>query len=208
MRPALFADRAARAGWLHVRPRMPLNGTLRSWNDDRGYGFIAPRDGGREIFVHVSAFPRDGSRPTVGESLVYELGSGKDGKPQAVRVYRQALGKPSEYPSPLRRRSSRRSPIGAVLGTLLVAAVGAYGYKSFSTRVSRLSEPTPKVEVAAPAPIPAATSFRCDGRTHCSQMTSCEEATYFLRNCPGTQMDGNNDGVPCEKQWCTGPFAR
>ncbi|WP_332309787.1 excalibur calcium-binding domain-containing protein [Methyloversatilis universalis] len=45
-------------------------------------------------------------------------------------------------------------------------------------------------------------SFKCDGRTHCSQMTSCAEATYFLRNCPGTQMDGNNDGVPCEKQWC------
>ena len=44
--------------------------------------------------------------------------------------------------------------------------------------------------------------FRCDGRTHCSQMTSCEEATFFLRNCPGTKMDGNNDGVPCERQWC------
>ena len=45
-------------------------------------------------------------------------------------------------------------------------------------------------------------NFRCDGRTHCSQMTSCEEATFFLRNCPGTKMDGNNDGVPCEQQWC------
>jgi hypothetical protein len=45
-------------------------------------------------------------------------------------------------------------------------------------------------------------SYRCDGRTHCSQMTSCEEATYFLRNCPGTQMDGEGDGVPCERQWC------
>ena len=45
-------------------------------------------------------------------------------------------------------------------------------------------------------------SFRCDGRTHCSQMTSCEEATFFLRNCPNVKMDGNNDGVPCEKQWC------
>jgi hypothetical protein len=33
-------------------------------------------------------------------------------------------------------------------------------------------------------------------------MKSCAEATYFLRNCPGTQMDGNNDGVPCEQQWC------
>ncbi len=43
---------------------------------------------------------------------------------------------------------------------------------------------------------------RCDGRTRCSQMTSCEEATYFLRNCPGTTMDGDHDGVPCEQQWC------
>ncbi len=26
--------------------------------------------------------------------------------------------------------------------------------------------------------------------------------TFFLRNCPGVKMDGNNDGVPCETQWC------
>lgn len=45
-------------------------------------------------------------------------------------------------------------------------------------------------------------SFHCDGRTHCSQMTSCEEAQYFLAHCPGVEMDGNHDGVPCEKQWC------
>jgi len=44
--------------------------------------------------------------------------------------------------------------------------------------------------------------YECDGRTHCSQMTSCEEATFFLQNCPGTKMDGNKDGVSCEKQWC------
>ncbi|MDR2548980.1 MAG: excalibur calcium-binding domain-containing protein [Desulfobulbus sp.] len=30
----------------------------------------------------------------------------------------------------------------------------------------------------------------------------CEEAKFFLRNCPGVKMDGNNDGVPCERQWC------
>jgi hypothetical protein len=33
-------------------------------------------------------------------------------------------------------------------------------------------------------------------------MRSCEEATYFLRNCPNTQMDGDDDGTPCEGQWC------
>jgi hypothetical protein len=44
--------------------------------------------------------------------------------------------------------------------------------------------------------------YHCDGRVYCSQMTSCEEAKYFLSHCPGVKMDGNNDGVPCEKQWC------
>ena len=44
--------------------------------------------------------------------------------------------------------------------------------------------------------------FSCDGRIYCSQMTSCEEATYFLEHCPGVKMDGGHDGVPCERQWC------
>jgi len=45
-------------------------------------------------------------------------------------------------------------------------------------------------------------NFICDGREYCSQMNSCEEATYFINNCPNTKMDGNHDGVPCERQWC------
>jgi hypothetical protein len=44
--------------------------------------------------------------------------------------------------------------------------------------------------------------YQCDGRTHCSEMTSCEEAEFFLANCPGVKMDGGGDGVPCEEQWC------
>ncbi len=69
-------------------------------------------------------------------------------------------------------------------------------------------------ESAPKAPVPTHTTsmfdshngpsrFICDGRQHCSQMQSCEEAKYFLANCPGVKMDGNNDGVPCEQQWCT-----
>jgi hypothetical protein len=51
-----------------------------------------------------------------------------------------------------------------------------------------------------------ASRYRCDGRIHCSQMTSCEEAKFFLTNCPNTKMDGDRDGVPCGQQWCTGGF--
>jgi endonuclease YncB( thermonuclease family) len=61
---------------------------------------------------------------------------------------------------------------------------------------------------AAPGPTtqrtgaPLNATFRCDGRTQCAQMSSCEEARFFLAVCPGVKMDGNRNGVPCEKQWC------
>jgi len=45
-----------------------LPGVLKQWNDERGFGFIAPSHGGREVFVHVSAFAREHGRPTQGES--------------------------------------------------------------------------------------------------------------------------------------------
>ncbi len=45
-------------------------------------------------------------------------------------------------------------------------------------------------------------AFQCDGRIHCAQMKSCAEATYFIRNCPDTKMDGDGDGIPCESQHC------
>lgn len=56
--------------------------------------------------------------------------------------------------------------------------------------------------VSAVMPEAAPANVRCDGRQHCSQMTSCAEATQFLRHCPGMKMDGDGDGVPCETQWC------
>ena len=43
--------------------------------------------------------------------------------------------------------------------------------------------------------------FKCDGREHCSQMSSYEEALFFIRNCPNTKMDGDSDGIPCESQF-------
>lgn len=48
---------------------------------------------------------------------------------------------------------------------------------------------------SAPATEP---TFACDGRQHCSQMNSLEEAKFFIKNCPNTKMDGDNDGEPCE----------
>lgn len=62
-----------------------------------------------------------------------------------------------------------------------------------------LPEPMPQLKPAVSAQL--SVLYQCDGRTHCSQMRSYDEAVWFLRNCPNTQMDGDNDGVPCERQF-------
>jgi hypothetical protein len=69
------------------------------------------------------------------------------------------------------------------------------------------SSPVVSSPNTAPAAVPVR-SFSCDGRTRCSQMTSCEEAMYFLANCPGVKMDGSRggsgpgNGIPCEREFC------
>lgn len=185
---------------------MRLSGTLRTWNDDRGFGFIAPTHGGPEIFVHISALPRDGTRPTVGEKVSYELGRGKDGKPQAINVIRQAVGVAQRNQPVNISKQSRNNSIGPkIISFLLLLVVGAYGYKHYEQRISQreaVTEPMSTAPAAVIKPNSESSSFRCDGRIHCSQMTSCSEAKLFLKNCPGTQMDGDNDGVPCEQQLC------
>lgn len=92
---------------------------------------------------------------------------------------------------------------------VVVLIVAALGWKAWGRyhREVETSPPSPAIAVAepllastpAPEPEPA---YRCDGRTRCSQMHSCKEATWVLRNCPGPEMDGDKDGVPCETQWC------
>ncbi len=49
---------------------------------------------------------------------------------------------------------------------------------------------------------PSQTQYSCQGKVYCSQMSSCEEAQFYQSNCPGTKMDGDGDGIPCEDQWC------
>ena len=81
---------------------MRLEGTLKSWNDDRGFGFIEPSQGGQDIFLHISAFPRGAGRPVLGPRLTFEVGLTAEGKKQARRVDLLAL------PTPAQRRMAER----------------------------------------------------------------------------------------------------
>ena len=91
----------------------------------------------------------------------------------------------------------------------IVCLAGWYGYNKYqaqarveSVRQNKSQSPAQPPRSTLQSESIRKTTYSCDGRTHCSQMISCAEATYFLKNCPGAKMDGNNDGVPCEQQWC------
>lgn len=184
-------------------------GTLKKWNAERGFGFITADDGNQDIFVHISAFVRGGSDPRVGEALSFEVEPDRNGKRSAVRVRR--LGDPmleEKPPRPLRLSKSRNDNapgfFSSLVGLLLVCAVAFYAYSKYSTRAAVYDSilPAPAASIS-PGKLPVPANFKCDGRNTCSQMTSCQEATLFLQNCPGMNMDGNGDGVPCEQQFCS-----
>lgn len=65
---------------------MRIDGSLKSWNDERGFGFIEPTQGGQEIFVHIKAFPGGSGRPQIGQALTFELEIGPNGKKRARAV--------------------------------------------------------------------------------------------------------------------------
>ena len=65
---------------------MRFDGVIRSWNDERGFGFIEPVLGGQEIFVHISAFPRGAVRPAIGQRVSFEVALGPQGKKRARHV--------------------------------------------------------------------------------------------------------------------------
>lgn len=173
---------------------MRHEGKLKKWNVERGFGFIVADDSGEDIFVHASAFPRDGQQPLEGEVLSFEVEPDGQGKKRAVRVLRvgaslsdKAHSSRADVTSARHlSRAPQKSALPSKLITLvlLVALVG-YGYSRYANRVGQISA-VAQTAAQSPAPAslvepvqPAPSHFNCDGRTHCSQMTSCKEAKLF-----------------------------
>ena len=128
--------------------------------------------------------------------------------PSATPSWRAASQPPRstatrERSNPYRRR--KRSWRGKLIPLLVLAGLFSI-YTRFSAElpIALPASPVTQEEVSPTFSTPQTATFirQCDGRQHCFQMTSCEEATWFLQNCPNTKMDGEGDGIPCENQWC------
>lgn len=106
---------------------MRFTGTLSSWNDDRGFGFIQPHQGGQEVFVHIKSFPPGSGRPVVGLPLSFEVELGPQGKKRAKSVEFMRVPRPQ-------RRQNEEAPAAWTLPRVLVLPIFGLVYWQVASR--------------------------------------------------------------------------
>ena len=65
---------------------MQYKGKIADWNNEKGFGFINPDEGGKNVFVHISSFADRQARPMANQAVSYELKADEKGRIQAIKV--------------------------------------------------------------------------------------------------------------------------
>jgi uncharacterized membrane protein YsdA (DUF1294 family)/cold shock CspA family protein len=98
---------------------MRFDGTIKSWNDERGFGFIEATQGGQQIFVHIKAFNGLRQHPQPNQRVSFQVEVGPQGKKRAINA---ELLHAKRTPQPPTRQNSP-----AQWGTASLFAIPAFG---------------------------------------------------------------------------------
>ncbi len=104
---------------------MRFEGSLTTWNDERGFGFITPDSGGDDVFVHIKSIAGLKDRPALAQRLSFEVELGPQGKKRAKNVL------PARTARPARRKPASPAQWGtatllAIPGFMLLYAAVAF----------------------------------------------------------------------------------
>lgn len=165
----------------------------------------------KDLFFHIKDFPNKNVPPKVGESLKFRKvqDSGKfkadnivrlDLKTETPRHTPQSRALENKPRTTQRKQSQeKKSSFSTYIGLLIMIGLAYAVYNKYQDWQSSKIQPVEVQRIVEEPQVQQ--NFSCDGRQHCSQMGSYEEALYFLKNCPNTKMDGDGDGIPCESQF-------
>jgi len=104
-----------------------IKGVLKTWKEDRGFGFIKPDDGGKDIFIHISALKGVSRRPITGDVIYYQIAKDNRGKYKAVNAQIEGISKEEDKSGDT--RSSKKRIIAIAVGLLIIIAIAVYIYK-------------------------------------------------------------------------------
>jgi uncharacterized membrane protein YsdA (DUF1294 family)/cold shock CspA family protein len=93
-------------------------GKLVTWNDEKGYGFIAPFSGAAQVFIHVRAFGSRTRRPEIDDVVTYTLSKDRQGRPRAINATLAGATRPP-------RTKHRSSALPILVAVAFFSAVGA-----------------------------------------------------------------------------------
>jgi cold shock protein len=106
-----------------------LTGVLKTWKEDRGFGFIAPDNGGRDVFIHISAIGEAGRRPIPGDIIYYQVARDKHGKFRAINASIEGVNAQNiNTKDPNRGKPSLKWVMAAALGLLIISALAVFIY--------------------------------------------------------------------------------
>ncbi len=101
-----------------------IRGVLKTWKEDRGFGFISPDGGGKDIFIHISALKGASRRPVTGDIIYYQSAKDNRGKFKAVNAHIEGV-EIMEDKSDADFFHSNKRILLIVLGILVVAVAAA-----------------------------------------------------------------------------------
>ena len=117
-------------------------GQLTSWKDDRGFGFIKPDDGSKEVFLHISALRGAGRRPKVGDAILYERVIKTDGKVRAAKASIQGVApRISSTKQKLKKSSLLETVIGIGILAVIVLITMQFSRSRSPSLVTAITKP-------------------------------------------------------------------
>lgn len=106
-----------------------IKGVLKTWKEDRGFGFIKPDSGGKDVFIHISALQGASRRPIIGDVIYYQIT--KDNRDKYKAINAQIEGVESLENSTadlLETDSSKKGVIAMTVCVLIIIAIAVIVY--------------------------------------------------------------------------------